>query len=97
MGYRGLEASLVAQMVKNLTAMWGIQVNLRIGKIPWRRDWLSTPVLLPEESHGQRNLEGYGPRSHKELDMTEQLTRSHTHTGVGGTRLPYIRTLTIQN
>ena len=27
MGYRGLEVSLVAQMVKNLTAMWGIQVQ----------------------------------------------------------------------
>ena len=27
--------------------------NPWIGKIPWRRAWQPTPVLLPEESHGQ--------------------------------------------
>ena len=25
-----------------------------VGKIPWRREWLLTPVFLPGESHGQR-------------------------------------------
>ena len=44
-----------------------------VGKIPWRRKWQPTPVLLPGESHGQRSLVGYSPRSRKELDMTEQL------------------------
>ena len=29
------------------------------------------PVLLPGESHGQRNLAGYGPEGHKESDKTE--------------------------
>ena len=29
------------------------------GKIPWRRAWQPTPVLLPGESHGQRSLVGY--------------------------------------
>ena len=24
-------------------------------------EWLSTPVFLPGESHGPRNLAGYGP------------------------------------
>ena len=38
------------------------------GKIPWRMKWLPTPVFLPGESHGQRNLAGYSPWSHKELD-----------------------------
>ena len=28
-------------------------------------------VFLPEESHGQRSLAGYGSQGHKELDMTE--------------------------
>ena len=28
-------------------------------------------VLLPGESHGQRNLAGYSPWGHKESDMTE--------------------------
>ena len=32
-----------------------------IGKIPWRKAWLSTPVFLSEESHGQRSPEGYSP------------------------------------
>ena len=41
-------ASLVAQLVKNLPAMWGTWV----GKIPWRRERLLTPVLWPGEFHG---------------------------------------------
>ena len=40
-------------------------------KIPWRRKWQPTPVFLPGESHGQRNLVGYSPWSHKGSDMTE--------------------------
>ena len=47
--------------------------NLWIRKIPWRWAWLSTPVFLPEESHGQRSLVGYSPWGHKESDMTERL------------------------
>ena len=39
-----------------------------VGKIPRRRKWQPTPVLLPGESQGQRSLVGY---SHKESDMTE--------------------------
>ena len=30
-----------------------------VGKIPWRREWLPTPVFLPGEFHGQRSLAGY--------------------------------------
>ena len=30
-----------------------------VGKIPWRREWLPTPVFLPGEVHGQRSLAGY--------------------------------------
>ena len=30
-----------------------------LGKIPWRRDWQPTLVLLPIKSHGQRSLAGY--------------------------------------
>ena len=32
-----------------------------VGKIPWRRKWQPTPVLLPGESHGRRSLVGYSP------------------------------------
>ena len=39
-----------------------------------RRDWLPTPVFLPGESHGQRDLLGYNPWCCKKLDTTERLT-----------------------
>ena len=44
-----------------------------VGKIPWRRKWQSTPVLLPGKSHGQRSLVGYSPWGRKESDMTKRL------------------------
>ena len=37
------------------------------------RQWQPTPVLLPGKSHGQRNLVGYSPWGHEELDRTDQL------------------------
>ena len=61
-------------MIKNLPA---IVEDIRdgfhplVGKIPWRRKWQPTPVFLPGESHGQRNLVGYSPWGHEELDMTK--------------------------
>ena len=39
----------------------------------WRRQWQSTPVLLPGKSHGWRSLGDYSPWGHEESDMTEQL------------------------
>ena len=32
--------------------------NPWVRKILWRREWLTTPVLLPGKSHGQRSLVG---------------------------------------
>ena len=43
------------------------------GKIPWRKKWQSTPVLLPGKSHGQRSLVGYSLWGLKESDTTERL------------------------
>ena len=37
-----------------------------VRKIPWRREWLPTPVFLPGESQGQRSL--VGRWDHKESD-----------------------------
>ena len=54
-----------------------------VGKIPWRRKWQPIPICLPGKSHGQRNLMGYSPWGHKELNTTELLsthTHIHTHT-----------------
>ena len=67
-------------MVKNLTASarrcrkhgfdpW-------VGKLPWKKKWQPTPVLLPGESHGQWSLVGYSPWGCKELDKTERLNNS---------------------
>ena len=49
--------------------------NPWVGKFPWIRKWRPTPVFFPGKSHGQRKLEGYGPCSHKELDMNERLNK----------------------
>ena len=53
--------------------MQDIWVDPWVEKIPWRREWLPTPVFLPGEFHGQRCLVGYSPWGCKEPDMTEQL------------------------
>ena len=69
-------ASLVAQVVKNppggLNPLGSIPWA---GKIPWRREWQPTPVFLPGELHGQRNLVGYS-LCRKEPDSTERLTHT---------------------
>ena len=51
-----------------------------VRKLPWGREWQPTPLFLPGEPHGQRSLVGYSLGGHKELDTTEQLTHTHTHT-----------------
>ena len=38
-----------------------------VRKIPWRKEWQSTPVLMPGGSHGQRSLVGYCPCSHRRV------------------------------
>ena len=39
------KASLIAPLLKNLPAMQETPVIFLIGKIPWRREWLPTPVF----------------------------------------------------
>ena len=50
-----------------------------IEKIPWRREWLPSPVFLPGESHGLRSLVGYSPWGHKKLDRIERLPLSFSN------------------
>ena len=45
--------------------------NPWVGKIPWRRKWQPSPEFLAGKSHGQKELAGYSPWSHKESAMTE--------------------------
>ena len=42
-----------------------------LGKFPWRRERLPTPVFWPGEFHGL-----YSPQGRKESDTTEQLSFS---------------------
>ena len=52
----------MAQTVKNLPAMSETLVHYLDWEDPLeKREWLPSPVFLPEESHGQRSLAGYGP------------------------------------
>ena len=69
-------ASLVAQMVKNKICLQYRRPRFDpwVGKILWKREWLPTPVYLPEEFYGQRLpclYQGYSPGDCKELDITE--------------------------
>ena len=63
--------SLVAQLVKSPMQCRRPGFYLWVGKIPWRRERLPTPVFWPGEFHRL-----YSPWGHRELDMTEQLSLS---------------------
>ena len=67
----------VAQTVKNLPAMQETHVRSLGHEDPLEKGMETTPVFLPGEFHGQRNLMGYSPWSCKESDTTEQLTQIH--------------------
>ena len=60
-------ASLIAQSVENLSVVQETQFRFLGREDPWRRKWQLTPVFLPGESHGQRNLAGYSPWGHDSL------------------------------
>ena len=72
--YQLLWACQVAQWYRIRLAMQETQVQSLGRKIPRRRAWRPTPVLLPGKSKGQRSLAGYSPQDCKESDTTE-----HTH------------------
>ena len=80
----------MAQTVKNLPTIRETWVLSLVKKIPWRREWLPTPVLLPGEPHGQRSLVDYSPWGRQELDTIERLTLSLTR---GLLIVPIIQTL----
>ena len=42
-------------------------------KMPWRKKWQPTPILLPRKFHGWRSLVGYSLWGHKESDMTSRV------------------------
>ena len=50
-----------------------------VGKIPWRREWLSTPVFLPGKYQEQKNLVSNSPWGPKESDTSEWITLPLPH------------------
>ena len=69
---KGLKASLVAQLVKNLPAMWETWVQSLGWEDTLEKERLPTLVFWPREFHG------HSPWGHKESDMTEQLSHFTT-------------------
>ena len=74
-------------MVVNPPAMQETWVE----KIPWRMAWQPTPVFLPGESHGLRNLASYNPWGLKESDMICNL--AHMQDGKDRDRSRFGKTL----
>ena len=68
----GSESKVSVRNVRDLSLIPGLVISPREG------NGLPAPVFLPGEFHRQRNLVGYSPWGHKELDITEQ--RTHTLT-----------------
>jgi len=54
-------ASLVAQMVKNLSAMWETWVQSLGWEDPLEKGMATNSSILPGEFHRQRSLAGYSP------------------------------------
>ena len=65
-----------------------------VRKSPWRRQWQPTPVFLPGESHGQRNLMGYSPWGCKRV-RHNWATNTHTHTIVWSSQVVQCRRLPV--
>ena len=57
------------------------QFDPLVRKIPWRREWLPTPVFLPGKFHGQRSLAGLQSMGSQRIEydwMTNAFTNSFT-------------------
>ena len=66
-------ASLVAQLVKNLPAMWETWVQSLGWEDPWRRERFPIPVFGPGEFHGL-----HSPQGRQESNTTERLLLAHS-------------------
>ena len=58
-------------MVENLPAKQETCVQSLGQEMPWRMEWLPTPVFLPGESHRQRSLASSNPWGRKESGLAE--------------------------
>ena len=67
-------ASLVAQMVKNLSAMQETHVRSLGQEEPLEKGTATHSSMLAWKFHGQKSLVGYRPWGHQVSDTTEQLS-----------------------
>ena len=66
-----LQASLVAQAVKNLPTMQETWVQLLGREDSLEKGMATHSSILAWRTHGKRSLMGYSPWGHKESDTTE--------------------------
>ena len=89
-------ASLVAQVVKNPTAMWETWIWSLGWEDSWRRGRLPHPIFWPGEFHGLYSLWGC-----KESDMTERLWLHRVLKGFPGDsvvkNLPVMQEMQVQS
>ena len=61
-------------MVKNPLAMRETWFDPRVGKFPWRGEWLPISVFLPGEPHGQRRNMNKSPTPSEAARVGFELT-----------------------
>ena len=76
--YMGFPGGSVARNLPAIQEPHETRVRSCVSKIPWRRTWQPTPVLLPGECHAQKILADYSPWGGKEWDTTERRSM-HKH------------------
>ena len=77
-------ASLVAQLVKNLPAMWEIWIQFLGWGDPLEESMAThSSILAWRIPNGQRSLVGYSLWGRKESDLTEQLSATDAEKGMG--------------
>ena len=70
--HRSLPLDLLwCSITKSLSKKIFYSLKVKSVLLPWRRKWQPTPVFLPGESYGWRNLVGCCPQSHTESDRTK--------------------------
>ena len=69
----------MAQMVKNLLAMWETQLQSLGREDPLKMEMATHSNILDREFHGQRSLASYSPQGQKVSDTTEWLTHTYKH------------------
>ena len=80
-------ASLVAQMIKNLPAMWETQVRSLGCQDPLEEGMETHSSILAWRIPGQRTLAGYGPQGRQSQTPLKRLSSSTSATWEGHARL----------